>query len=97
MNKPDYTIFINDHLGWHPAQLKEVNFLTVKFENRGMRIRQPDKRQFIFLPVSLKRLRIFRTNNDNLRISIFKFLVVLTQLRHMPLAKWSHKSTVEDQ
>jgi hypothetical protein len=43
----------------------------------------------------LKGFRIIGTNNDHLSLTFDEFLIVLAQLRHVPLAKWSGKATVE--
>ncbi len=51
----------------------------------------------MFVPVGLKGLRILWADDQNLGLPVDKFLKVLTQLRHMPLAKWSDKSAVENQ
>ena len=40
---------------------------------------------------------IFRTEDQNGRIEGHKFIIILTQLRHVRLAKRSHKTAIEDQ
>jgi len=49
----------------------------------------------MLLPIRCKSFAIFRTNNDHLSLPLDKFLIILAQLRHVPLAEWSGKAAVE--
>jgi len=42
-------------------------------------------------------LSIFGTNHNDNGVLFDEFIKILTQLRHMTLAKWSSKSTIKDQ
>ncbi len=89
--------FIHDNLGGHSPQLEEVDFLPVQFEHAGLRIGQTDEGQVVLFPISLKSLCIFRADDHHLRPPFDEFLIVLAQLRHVPLAERSGKGAVEDQ
>ena len=97
MDEAGNAILINDHLGRHAAKFEQVDFLAVQPEHAGLWIRQANKGQIMFVPISLKCLRILRSDHQNLSLPLRKFLKVLTQLRHMSLAKWSDKTTIEYQ
>jgi hypothetical protein len=58
---------------------------------------QSDEWQFMAFPIKRKGKSTFRTKHNYFGILLDEFIVVLTQLRHMHLAEWSGKSTVEDQ
>ena len=92
-----HTGFIDDYLSRHPSQLEEVDFLPVQLENAGFGIRQADEGQIMLPPVSRKGSGIFGTQHNHLSLAFNKFLVILTQLRHMLLAKWSSETAVEYQ
>jgi hypothetical protein len=42
-------------------------------------------------------MRAFRTNHQNLNLLFHKLIVILAQLRHVPSAKRSHETAIEDQ
>lgn len=96
MDKSGDPFAIDDHLRGHPPEFEEIDLLSVKFKDAGRRVGQTDKRQIIFAPVGSESLFIFRTNHDNLSVAVHKFLKVMAQLRHMPLAERSCKAAVED-
>jgi len=97
MNETRRTSFIHDDLGGHPPQFEEVDFLPVQFEYAGFRVGQADERQVVLFPIGLKSLCVFRADHHHLRPPLDEFLIVLAQLRHVPLAEWSDKGAVEDQ
>lgn len=96
MDKSGDPFAIDDHLRGHPPELEEIDLLSVKFEDAGSWVGQTDKRQIIFAPVGSESSVIFRTDHDNFGLAVHKFLKVMAQLRHMPLAEWSGKAAVED-
>jgi hypothetical protein len=49
------------------------------------------------MPVSFKGPGVLRTNHNHLRLPLEKLRIILTQLRHVPLAEWSGEAAVEDQ
>lgn len=97
MDEAGNAILINNYLGWHAAKFEQVDFLTVKSEHAGLWIRQANKGQIVFTPIGLKCLRIFWSDHQNLSLPVYEILKVMTQLRHMPLAKWSDEAAVEYQ
>ena len=97
MDEAGNPILIDDHLGWHAAKFEEVDFLTVQSQHAGLWIRQANKGQIVFAPIGFKCLGILWSDHQNLSLPLNKFLKVMAQLRHMPLAKWSDKPTVENQ
>jgi hypothetical protein len=58
---------------------------------------QPNEGQIVLLPIGCKGFGVFGAEDDNLRLSLDKFLMILAQLRHVPLAEWSGQAAVEDQ
>lgn len=97
MHKAGSPGFIHQYLGWHAPHLEEVDFLPVEFENTCPGIRKPDEWQIVGSPVILESLTALGSDNNYGRGSINEFLMVETQLRHMPLAEWSGKAAVKDQ
>ena len=53
--------------------------------------------QAFFLEIGRKLPGVFRPDDYDGNITGDKFSVVLTQLRHMPLAEWSGKGAIEHQ
>lgn len=96
MHEPQHTIFINQHLGWHAPKFEQVHFLTVKFQYPMFGIGQTDKWQLFLLPVISEGNRFFRTNHQYFRFQILKRFKILTQLRHVPAAKRSHKAAIKN-
>ena len=97
MHKTRHTGFINDHLGWHASQLKQVDFLPIQLEHTGLRVGQAGKGQVILAPVRFKSPGIFRSHDKHLRLPFYEFLIVMAQLRHMLAAEGSGKSAIENQ
>ena len=97
MHKTGYAGFIHDHLGGHAAQFEQVYFLPVELEHAGFGVRQADKGQVVLAKIGRKGIRIFRADHNHFGPVLHKFWVILTQLRHMPLAEWSGESAVEYQ
>jgi hypothetical protein len=89
--------FVYDHLRRHTPQLEQVDFLPVQLEHAGFRVRQANEGQVMLLPISCKGFGVFRANNDHLSLTFDEVLIVLAQLRHVPLAEWSGKAAVENQ
>ena len=58
---------------------------------------QTDEGQFVFLPIAGKSAGIFGTEYQNLGILFYEFIVILAQLRHMPLAERSEETAIENQ
>jgi hypothetical protein len=97
VNKAGDTLFIDQYLGWHAAQFKNIHLLPVQFQYAGFGVRQPDEGQLFFLPVICETLGIFGTYDYDRNVASYKFCVVMTQLRHMLLAEWSGKGAVKHQ
>ena len=97
MDKTSDSLFVDDDLGWHAAQLEYVDFLSVALQNTVRWVRQTDKGQLVRLPVHFEGIRVFRSNDHNFCFQGFEFRIILTQLRHMPLAERSQKAAVENQ
>jgi hypothetical protein len=97
VHKAGYASLIHQNLGWHAAELEEVDLLPIQLENTRAGIREPNKWKLVGSPVILKRGAAFRSDNDDRGGSLYKFLMVKTQLRHMPLAEWSGKAAIKDQ
>ncbi len=97
MNETRHAGFVDQYLGGHAAQFEQVDFLSVEFQDAGFWVGQADEGQGFFFEIGSKGFGIFRANHDNFYITGNEFLIILTQLRHMLLAKWSGKSAVENQ
>jgi hypothetical protein len=91
------SLLIHDHLGRHPPELEEVDFLTEQLQDACFWIRQPGIRQAFFLPIRPEFLTIFRTCNQNNGFLFHELIVILAQLRQMLTAVRSGKAPVKDQ
>jgi hypothetical protein len=91
------SLLIHDHLGWHPPELEEVDFLTEQLQDAPFRIRQTGIRQAFFLPIRPEFLSIFRTYYQDNRLLFHELIVILAQLRQMPTAVRSGEAPVKDQ
>ena len=89
--------FVDDHLGGHTAQFEPFDLLPVEFENGVVGIGQAYKGQIFLFPIVCKSLFIIRADDDDLGISFYETVVLMTQLRHVLPAVWSHESPVEYQ
>ena len=90
-------MFINDHLGGHPAKLEEIDFLPIQLQDARLRVGQSDEWQVILFPVFRKSFPVFRSNHHNDGLPFIKLIVVQAQLRHVFLAEGSGEPTVENQ
>jgi hypothetical protein len=97
MDKSGYASFVYQHLGGHPAKLEDFDLLPVQFQDSVFGIGQASEWQAVFAKIFSKRFLVFGAEDENGRIPFYKFIMVLTQLRHMLLAKRSHKPPVKDQ
>ena len=97
MHETDMATHVDDHLSGHPAKFEEVYLLSVLLENLVIGIRQAHKRQIVLEPICLEGVRFFRTDNKNDGLSFYKQIMVLAQLRHVPAAERSQKTTIENQ
>ena len=97
VHEPNLPPEIDNDLGRHASKLKNVDLLTVSFEHLMFRIRQPHKGESIFLPVSFESRRPLRPDNDDFSAIGCKTVIFIAQLRHVPPAKRSGKSPVENQ
>ena len=88
---------VNDDLRRHPSQPKQLDFLPVHLENRVFGVWQAHKWQIVFLPILLKSVSGIGANHDNFCIQDGKLVIILAQLRHVPAAKWSDKTPVQNQ
>ena len=60
-------------------------------------VREADEWQIVFIEIFGEGGRLFRTDHDDSCILGFEFLVILTQLRHVPAAERSDKAAVKNQ
>ena len=74
---------------------KDFDLLAIQLQHGLLGIRQPDIGQVVRPKISGKCFGIFRTEDHNGRFPFHKFIIILTQLRHMRLAERSHKTTVK--
>jgi hypothetical protein len=95
MDKTRHTGFVDNYLGWHPPQLEKVEFLPIQLEHAAFRVGQAYKGQVMLSPISGKSFGIFWANHDYLSLPFNKFLIILAQLRHLPLAEWSGKPPIK--
>jgi hypothetical protein len=54
----DPALLVHDHLGGHPPQLEEVDFLSVQLLHTVFGVGRPDERQLLLRPVRRKGHRI---------------------------------------
>jgi hypothetical protein len=97
MHKTGHACFIHDHLGGHPSQLEQVDFLPIQLQHARLWIWQAGKRQVMLAEIDLKCSGILRPDDNHAGLPFFKFSEVLAQLRHMQLAEGSGKPAVEDE
>ncbi len=90
-------LFVDDQLGRHAAEFDDVYFLSIFSQNSKGWIGEACKWQIIFLPIVKKCLCVITPDHDDLSFMLYKFFMILTQLRHMPLAKVSKQPTIENQ
>ncbi len=91
------TLAIDDHLSGHASKFEQVDFLPIHTQDRVFWIRQAGEWHIEFIPVLAELLRAFWANDDDEGVAKYEFLIVLAQLRHLPLAEWSYKPTIEHQ
>jgi len=97
MDITDDALFVDDHLGRHPAEFQEVYLLAVQICNPMFWIWDPGERHVVFFPVFCETIFVFRTNGYNYSVFFFKQGIVLAQLRHMRSAVGSEEAPVEDE
>ncbi len=97
VDEPGHAHLVDDNHGGHTAKLEKIYFLAVQLKYLVLRIRDPNKWQFILSPIGLERLSILGANNKNNRIQFNKLIMIIAQLRHMFLAKRSSEAAIEDQ
>jgi len=88
---------INEYLGRHAPQLKEVDLLPVQFQHAVFGIGQTDEGQRLLMPIVSKRAGIFGTDHNHFDVAGHKFGIVLAQLRHVRAAERSGEAAVKDQ
>jgi len=89
--------FVYGDLGRLSTELEQADFLPVPFEDGVTGVGQTDEGQVVLFPIHGKRIRILGSDHNHFGILSDKFVIVLAQLRHVPAAEWSEKTTVEDQ
>jgi hypothetical protein len=90
------TGLVYQNLSRHPAELKELNLLTVELQYLVFGVRKSNKRQFVFGKVSCELLGVFGANDKNGYIPFSKSIKILAQLRHVRSAERSGKPPVEN-
>jgi len=88
---------IKKHLCRQSAQTERFDLLSIQFLNSVFWVRNTDEGKILLLPVGFELFGFLRSNDDYCSIELFKFLMVLTQLRQMFPTEWSGKSTIENQ
>jgi hypothetical protein len=85
----------DNDLGRQPAQSEKSDLLAVLTGDSVCRVGQPDEGQSLSCPEGLKGPGIVRPYHHNRGINCLESVIIPTQLRHVPAAEWSHKTTVE--
>lgn len=96
MHSADDAFGINEHLGWHPTELEEFDFLAVAFGDRIFGIGQTDKRNGFLFPVFPESCLFFRADDQNFDVLFRQLVRFIAQLRHVPSAERSNKTPVEN-
>ena len=97
MNIAGDALLVDQHLGRHTAELEQLYFLPVFFENAGLGVGQTAEGQAFLCEVVRERLGVFAPENENGRVPFHKLIVVPAQLRHVRAAVWSGEAAVEDE
>jgi hypothetical protein len=97
MRKPYPSLFVDDDLRRHAAELEQVDFLPIELEHAMLGVGQTDEWQFMIGPIILKEMLAFWANHDDLRVALNKLLVISAQLRHVLFAERSEEAAIEDQ
>jgi hypothetical protein len=90
-----HAVFVDEYLRGHPPKFEDFNLLPIQFQNLMFGVWQADKWQRFVSEVLSEFFRIFGTHHDNGRFPFHKLFIILTQLRHMRLAKRSHKPPIK--
>ena len=88
---------VHHDLSRHPAQLEELDLLSVALEDGVLGIGKAGEGKPVFLPVTREGLGPFRSHDNDLGPPGPKLLVSLAQLRHVPTAERSGEASVEDE
>ena len=97
MGVADDPLTVDQHLGGHPAQLEQRDFLTIAFQNGVMGIRESPEGDGVIRPVALKALGAFRSHDEHVAVGGLEGLGGPAQLRQVVLAEGSGKAAVEDE
>lgn len=95
VNPAHNACLIDDRLGWHAPEFKDLDLLPIGFQHLMLGVSNPDEGQLVFAEVVFKSVLVVRSNDNHLGAAIDKYLVVLAQLRHMPAAEGSLEAAVE--
>ena len=95
MDVSNHAFLVHQTLGRHTAELEDFYLLPKQIKHRVLGIGKTDERHLLFLPILPEFIGFFRAHYDNLNIPIYKHLVLLTQLRHVPTAVRSYKPSVK--
>lgn len=88
---------VDDDERWHTPKLQQVHFLAEEPGDPVGRVGKPHERDSLRLPVAAELVRSLRADRDHFDAPSGELLVVLAQLRQMPLAVWSAKASGEDE
>lgn len=91
------SLFVDDDLRRHAAELEQVDFLPIKLKHAMLGVGQSDKGQLMISPIILKEMLALGANHNDFRVLLNKLVVISAQLRRMLFAKWSEEATIENQ
>ena len=95
VNKAYDAFLVDDGLGWHSAELEQLNFLPVAFQHSVFRIGQAQKGQAVFAEVLGEVLGTVGTDDQDGHTSLVELIICLAQLRHVLAAERSHEAAIE--
>ena len=90
--------FVDEHLGWHTAELEQVDLLAIQLEHcYASGSGKPTKGISFSTQYFSEGFCFFGADGDDFGIFRGELVIVLAQLRHVRLAEWSQEGAVEDQ
>ncbi len=96
MHESNLTVPVDDYLSRHAAQLKNLDLLSVQFEDLVLWVGQAHKRYPVLAPIGLEDCRFFRSGHNDFTASGPKFIIIIAQLRNVSAAEGSRKPPIEN-
>ena len=97
MDETHDAFFVDKGLGGHSAEFEDLDFLAVLFEHAVLGVGQAGEGEFVDLEIGGELCGVFGADDENGRVALTKFIIVLAQLRHVRAAEGSLEAAVKDE